>query len=44
MTLKGFRTKEEAEKVALLAIHKIKKASFPPAVTKQELDSLGISY
>ena len=42
--LKGFRTKEEAQKVALLAIQKIKKASFPPAVTKEELDSLGIDY
>ena len=42
--LKGFQTKEEAEKVALLAIHKIKKASFPPAVTKEELDSLGVNY
>ena len=40
--LRGFRTEEEAEKVALLAIHKIKTASFPPVVTIQELDSLGI--
>ena len=42
--LKGFRTEEEAEKVALLTIQKIKKASFPPAVTKQELDSLSINF
>ena len=42
--LKGFQTKEEAEKVAMLAIHKIKKGQFPPGVTVQELDSLNINY
>ena len=42
--LKGFRTEEEAEKVALLAIHKIKNALFPPVVTIKELDSLRINF
>ena len=42
--LKGFRTEEEAEKVALLTIHKIKTAPFPPVVTIKELDSLGINF
>ena len=42
--LKCFRTEEDAQKVALLIIHKIKTVSFPPAVNKQELDSLNIEY
>ena len=42
--LKCFETEEDAKKVALLVIHKIKTASFPPAVNKQELDSLNIEY
>lgn len=37
----GFKTKEKAQKVAELAINKIRKGQMPPTITIQELDSLG---
>jgi len=39
---KGFNSKEDAEKTAYLTIDKIKKGSFPPTVSIEELDSLGV--
>lgn len=38
----GFKTKEQAQKCALLAIAKIKKHIMPPSVTRQDLISLNI--
>ncbi len=40
---KGFSSKEEARKVGELVRDKLEKGSFPPTVTKAELDSLQIS-
>lgn len=40
----GFKTKEDAMKVAELVIEKIKKNQMPPTVTTGELDSLGAIY
>lgn len=37
-----FRTREQAARVALLVMGKIRRGIMPPAVTVQELDSLGI--
>ena len=42
--LKGFKTKKDAEKVALLMIRKLKKGIMPPTVEKDELDKLKIHY
>jgi hypothetical protein len=39
---KGFRNKQDAAKVARLVLYKLKNNIFPPAVTRQELDSLQI--
>ncbi|MDB5258765.1 MAG: hypothetical protein JWM14_3460 [Chitinophagaceae bacterium] len=39
---KGFKTKEQALKTADFVIYKIKHNSFPPSVTRKELDSLGV--
>jgi Domain of unknown function (DUF4907) len=39
---KGFKTKQQALKTAEFVIHKIKHNIFPPSVTKEELDSLGV--
>lgn len=39
---KGFSSKSDAEKTANLAIDKIKKGAFPPTISVDELDSLGI--
>ena len=36
----GFKTKEQAQKCALLVIAKIKKKIMPPSITRQELDSI----
>jgi hypothetical protein len=38
----GFKTEEKAEKVAEFVIHKIRQNIFPPSITIQELDSLGV--
>jgi|JI7StandDraft_1071085.scaffolds.fasta_scaffold31066_2 hypothetical protein len=38
----GFKTKEDAQKVAELVIKKMKKGEMPPTVTKGELKNLGI--
>jgi len=38
----GFSSKEKAECVANLVIHKLKNNIMPPSVSKQELDSLKI--
>lgn len=40
---KGFKTKEQANSVAELAVLKIKNGIMPPTITLQELDSLGIT-
>jgi hypothetical protein len=39
---KGFKTKEQANSVAELAVLKIKNGIMPPTITHHELDSLGI--
>lgn len=38
----GFRSKEDAEKVAVLVISKLKKNVMPPTVTKEELRVLKV--
>lgn len=38
----AFSTKEKAELVANLMIHKLKNNIMPPSISKQELDSLNI--
>ena len=38
----AFSTKEKAERVANLVIHKLKNNIMPPSVSKKELDSLNI--
>lgn len=38
----GFSTKEDAEKTANFIIGKIKNGAFPPTVSVEELDSLGV--
>jgi|688.fasta_scaffold1663931_1 hypothetical protein len=40
----GFRTSEEAKKVAELVIEKLEKGSFPPTISEEELQKLGISW
>lgn len=40
----GFRTSEEAQKVAELVIEKLEKGAFPPTVSEEELQKLGISW
>ena len=42
--LKGFKTKEEAEKVAQRVIQKIKEGEMPPTIEVKDLDSLKIAY
>jgi hypothetical protein len=41
---RGFRSKEDAEKVALLMKKKIEKNIMPPTIEIRELDSLKIKY
>ncbi|MES2132740.1 MAG: DUF4907 domain-containing protein [Bacteroidota bacterium] len=36
----GFRTKQSAEKIALLVIEKIRKGEMPPSVTEKEMRDL----
>lgn len=38
----GFKSKQDAEKVAELVIEKMKKGEMPPTVTQEELKNLGI--
>jgi hypothetical protein len=38
----GFKTKEDAAKVALLVIEKIKKGEMPPAITVDEMKKLKV--
>jgi hypothetical protein len=38
----GFKTQEQAQKVAELVIEKIKKGEMPPTVTIEELSELGV--
>ncbi len=38
----SFYNKEDAEKVAKLVIEKIKKKQMPPAISKEEIEKLGI--
>jgi hypothetical protein len=40
--MRGFGSKESAEKVAEFIIQKINKGIFPPTLTPNELDSLGV--
>ncbi len=39
---KGFNTEAGAQKIAQLVAHKIQNNILPPAVSKHELDSLGV--
>lgn len=41
---KGFSTKKDAGKVAMLVIEKINKGIMPPALTLQELKNLGVLH
>jgi len=38
----GFKTKEDAEKVARLVIEKMKRGEMPPTVTPEEISNLNI--
>ena len=38
----GFKTKEDATKVALLVIEKIKKGEMPPTISIDEMKKLGV--
>lgn len=40
--IKGFDTKEQAQKVADFVVNKIKTKGFPPTVTPEELAKLGV--
>ena len=40
----GFKTSQEAQKVAELVIQKLEKGAFPPTVSEEELGTLGISW
>ncbi len=40
----GFQTSEDAQKVAELVIEKLEKGVFPPTVSEEELQKLGISW
>jgi Domain of unknown function (DUF4907) len=40
----GFHNKEDARKVALLVIEKIRKGNMPPSVTRAELKVLRVQY
>ncbi len=41
---KGFQKKEEARKVALLVIEKIRKGIMPPTITLEEMKSVGVIF
>ena len=38
----GFQTREDAKKVGKLVIQKLRNKKFPPTITVDELDSLGV--
>jgi len=40
----GFKTEKEAIITGELVKHKLETGAFPPSITKEELDSLGITY
>jgi hypothetical protein len=40
--MKGFATREDAEKVANLMLYKVKNGIMPPTVSIEEMDSLKI--
>ncbi len=42
--IKGFDTKEDAEKVAALVIIKLRRGIMPPTIEKKDLDSLNVKY
>jgi hypothetical protein len=39
---RGFSSKSDAEKIAYFTIDKIKNGAFPPTISVEELDSLGV--
>ncbi len=39
---KGFKTREDADKAAQIALNKIRKGQMPPTVTEEELREAGI--
>jgi hypothetical protein len=39
---KGFSSKNDAEKIATYILEKVKKGEFPPTISVEELDSLGV--
>jgi hypothetical protein len=39
---KGFSSKNDAEKIARFILEKVKKGEFPPTISVEELDSLGV--
>jgi len=42
--VEGFKTREDAQKVAEFVIEKIRRHDFPPSVSVRELDSLGVFH
>ena len=40
--MRGFHTKEQAQKAAELVVYKIRNNIMPPSVSPQELDSIGV--
>lgn len=39
---RGFSTKEKAEKMGMFILEKVKNGGFPPTVSIEEMDSLGV--
>lgn len=40
----GFKTEEQALKTGQLVVSKLERGIWPPAISEQELDSMGITY